>query len=303
MADYKKIVRSSQFTFRVGKDKEPMTIHAALLQGLSDPLHVLMNNGHMRESQAGVAILDDVEVEIFIGFCEYAYTGLYETPDFSPAQPAEPSSSQNSIDDNVPEPEPAEAEPEPVAEEPTNHEFWDGWDGWGSLTRRKKLREASKKGIPDRIVIPESEPEPHPSAVPNIVYPYDSLWERFRSLKFRSEPASPSSDPDVLFHAKLYVFATKYLIEDLRQQCLASMHRDLTNFSPNRENRSRILDLLDFTYTHTGRAEAGGESPLRDLVIHYVACEARTLADDEKLTEILDSNAEVGSDLVLKLVS
>lgn len=135
-----------------------------------------------------------------------------------------------------------------------------------------------------------------------IIYLYKQLWEEFRSLKFRSGPASPSPDPDILFHAKLYVFATKYLIKPLRKQCLQSIHRDLCNFSLNHESTSVILDLLDFTYMHTGRAEPGGKSLLRDLVIHYAACEARTLADDEKFAVILDSNREMGSDLAMKLV-
>lgn len=106
-----------------------------------------------------------------------------------------------------------------------------------------------------------------------------------------------------MFHAKLYIFATKYLIEPLRQQCLRSIHRDLSTFSLNRDNRSLIFDLLHFTYAFTGRFEAGGRSALRDIVIHYVACEIRTLVDDKKLTELLDSDTEIGSDLVMKLVA
>jgi hypothetical protein len=53
---------------------------------------------------------------------------------------------------------------------------------------------------------------------------------------------------------------------------------------------------------HTGRGEPGGKSLLRDLVIHYAACEARTLTDDENFTILLDSNGEMGSDLAMKLV-
>lgn len=60
-----------------------MSIHAAIVQDISDPLHTLINNGHTTESLAGFATLDDVEEDTFIGFGEYAYTGQYVTPEFS----------------------------------------------------------------------------------------------------------------------------------------------------------------------------------------------------------------------------
>jgi hypothetical protein len=249
----------------------------------------------MKESQTGIAVLDDVEVETFVGFCEYAYTGVYETPDLKSVSPPEtPLDLQSNDTANRFEDPPVSDEQAAIAYDEPEPEPEPEYD-LGSYQRQKKNKKKKAWAY-------EESYESSPPAQINIIYPYELLWERFRSLKFSSEPASVSPNPDVLFHAKLYVFATKYLIEPLRQQCLASMHRDLRSFSLNRENRSLILDLLDFTYTHTGRAEAGGKSSLRDLVIHYVACEVRTLADDEKLSDLLDSNAEVGSDLVLKLV-
>lgn len=136
----------------------------------------------------------------------------------------------------------------------------------------------------------------------DAIYPYERLWEQFRSRSFGVKSALRAKYPDIVFHAKVYVFATKYLVEQLRQQCLKSLHRDLLAFSLNRESASLILDLLEYTYTNTGRHEPGGKSPLRDLVIHYIACEARTLGDNERFTQILDSNSEMGSDLVAKLV-
>lgn len=51
------------------------------MQKNSDPLYTLINNGHMKESSTGIATLEDVEVETFIGFYKYAYTGAYVTPD------------------------------------------------------------------------------------------------------------------------------------------------------------------------------------------------------------------------------
>ncbi|EED21818.1 conserved hypothetical protein [Talaromyces stipitatus ATCC 10500] len=197
MADYKEIIHSSHFTFLVGEDQTPLTIYTAVVQNNSDPLYALISNGHMKESNTGNAALEDVEVETFMGFCEYAYTGAYVTPDRTLSQDDE-------------------------------------------------------------------------------------------GRHLGHEPASSSPDPNGLFHAKLYVFATKYLIEPLRKQCLIFIHRDLCSFSLKRESTPVILDLLDFTYAHSGRGEPGGKSLLRDLVIHYAAREARTLADDLDVSALVD---------------
>jgi hypothetical protein len=287
-----RILQSSHFTCLVGSNNTPLTIHAAIVEDISDPLYALINNGCMKESNARVAILEDIEVETFVGFCEYAYTGAYKTPDFTWGQ--RPDRSNGAVKYSE---EPAvgytERHPEslPEPEQTPSHEPGP-WDPFATREKKKKKKSKSYEPPPEDIVEPSS----------TIIYPHEQLWERFRSLRFSGKLASFSSNPDILFHAKLYVFATRFLIEPLRQQCLGSIHRDLCNFSLNRENTSLVLDLLDFTYTHTGLVEPGGKSPLRDLVIHYIACEARTLADDEKLSELLESKGEMGSDLVMKLV-
>lgn len=265
------------------------------MEAISDPLHALIGNGNMTESISGCATLDDVEEETFIGFCEYAYTGEYLTPELSISQDPEIMSDSGQVkateDSNGISVKSSE---EPAIEdaEPDHTSDSDNW-----ISARELKRAQMYKSAVDYNETKGKQPED------SIIYPYEQLWKRFRRRKFDSGPASYSSNPNILFHAKLYVFATKYLIEPLRQQCLKSLHRDLGNFSLNRKSRSLILDLLDFTYVYTGRFESGGRSALRDLVIHYVACEIQTLAEDAKLTELLDSDAEIGSDLVMKLVT
>lgn len=107
--------------------------------------------------------------------------------------------------------------------------------------------------------------------------------------------------PDVLFHANLYTFVTKYLVNSLRQQCVRSLDWDLCEFSLNKESAPQILNLLDFTYADTRRANPGGAPSLHNLVIHYVACKRSTLADNERFDQLLISTGEMGSDLVAKL--
>lgn len=40
----------------------------------------MMDNGMMKESLDGYAVLADMEKETFLGFCEFVYQGHYKTP-------------------------------------------------------------------------------------------------------------------------------------------------------------------------------------------------------------------------------
>ena len=132
--------------------------------------------------------------------------------------------------------------------------------------------------------------------------PYERRWSRFRGLRFVGDEATISPYPDLLAHAKIYVFATRYLVDPLREQCLKSLHRDLCNFALNGQTMTHILDLLVYTYEQTGRQEPGGCYSLRMLVILYISCEARTLAENTRFRHILDDYGEMASDLVANLV-
>jgi hypothetical protein len=284
-ADNFSVIRSPPFSFHVGEDRTCLTIHVGVVQNISEPLNALINNGRMKESTSGTAVLGDVDEDVFIGFCKYAYTGSYDTPDQIPdssPRPESPEPDNQSVRSAEEEPT---AEAEPPLEPPElsiEPEFLDTF--WG-----RKRRETWSE-----------EPEAPPPD--DTDYYYERLWMWFSGLEYTGPPASVSLDPDILFHAKLYVFATRYIVDGLRTQCLKSLHRDLCAFPLNKANVSQILALLEFTYNNTARKEPGGRSRLRDLVIHYVACKAPTLADDENLSLLLDSNGEMGSDLVAKLV-
>lgn len=106
---------------------------------------------------------------------------------------------------------------------------------------------------------------------PQNISIFNELWEKFVSRRFGGTFATLSAVPDILVHAKTYVFATKYLIEPLRQQSLGSLHRDLCAYSLTIESSRLIFDILDFVYNNTGRMEPDGESSLRELLMHYVA--------------------------------
>ncbi|KAL3438656.1 hypothetical protein BDV09DRAFT_182598 [Aspergillus tetrazonus] len=138
-----------------------------------------------------------------------------------------------------------------------------------------------------------------------------NLWEEFTGIDdsgFRPSSRTRSPNPPagvtlpyLIFHAKLYVFATRYLIPGLAHLCLQKLHYDLLNLAfpdPDPENQYEeqlvltttkarmIVDLLNYTYTKTTRLEPitpSSATQLRDnelrrLVVHYAACKVRDLA-------------------------
>lgn len=140
-----------------------------------------------------------------------------------------------------------------------------------------------------------------------------SLWDEFTAMDYidprtfegtrppsaLSTQSSRSGLPYLIFHAKLYVFATRYLIPALAQLCLRKLHRDLLllafpdDAQPDGQDDEQtilkarmVLDLLHYTYTKTARLEPISptsatqlrDNELRKLVIHYAACKVRDLA-------------------------
>lgn len=87
----------------------------------------------MKEAKLRRVNWPDVNKEIFIRLCEFAYLQDYTPPAFEQRPPFE-------------------QRPNSEVDVKNNHEFWDGWDSWTPMQRRKKEREASKRGIPPRLV-------------------------------------------------------------------------------------------------------------------------------------------------------
>ena len=72
----RRILKTKSFTFLCGPEKNLIHIHEAVVDGLSEPLHVLMN-GEMQESVDRNAFLAEIEPQTLVLFAYYAYTNVY----------------------------------------------------------------------------------------------------------------------------------------------------------------------------------------------------------------------------------
>lgn len=167
--------------------------------------------------------------------------------------------------------------------------------------------------------------------------PGQSLWDEFASLQYNdeSDPKPPTFPtlPYLTFHAKVYVFATRYLIPALAQLCLRKLHADLLTLPEEPVAQAQIiLDLVHYAYTKTTRLEPISptsatqlrENELRRLVVHYAACKVKELARcrvesatatpalrpvdkvggeaPKSLRALLDMTTELASDLVYRMM-
>ncbi|TQV92248.1 hypothetical protein V2A60_004534 [Cordyceps javanica] len=70
---------SKPFRFLVGSEGREFVIHGALIAAQSPALNALVNNG-MQESREGCVSWPQCDVETFVRFLEYVYTGDFESP-------------------------------------------------------------------------------------------------------------------------------------------------------------------------------------------------------------------------------
>ncbi|KAJ5566228.1 hypothetical protein N7535_007866 [Penicillium sp. DV-2018c] len=260
-------------------------------------------------------------------------------PEPQPEQEPEPEpvDEDNLPAEAAPEPEPEQApyREQPVEEPaPAEEPMEDSW----TQDRNDAIQEQHQRPMLDMSFAQQQAPS---TGEPGL-----SLWDEFTSLQYSDEhPVSKSSPADtgstdlpyITFHAKLYVFATRYLIPALAQLCLRKLHRDLLALSlPGDETSDAsasqmsdglaaakarmVLNLVHYAYTKTARLEPITptsatqlrENELRRLVVHYAACKVKELAryhshsaDDSAprtLRALLDVTPELASDLVYRLM-
>jgi hypothetical protein len=83
-------------------------------------------------------------------------------------------------------------------------------------------------------------------------------WAQFKYLRFTGKAALPSSNPDFLAHAKVYVFGTRYLIDPLREKALKSLHLDLCEFhSAHKPCLTFLISWSILSKTLAGKSRIG----------------------------------------------
>lgn len=126
-----------------------------------------------------------------------------------------------------------------------------------------------------------------------------------KNLKFRRPFIRMSGD--LLAHAKLWVFADRYLIQDLKDLCLHMLHRELLFFNINRYSVLEIFELLSYVYDPENTRNSdedtldNGEelyvNELKGLAISYATCIIHELREFKQYRETLRNGGDLAADL------
>jgi hypothetical protein len=239
----------------------------------SAPLAALMN-GLMREATDGIAILEDIDEQTFVRFCEYAYMG-----DYTPAQRQLVLASSKVDRAESPAPAGDYAEEYFGVYKKKGASVFSGFD-----SVEKSCGQCGREA------------------------PMQILWEEFQrrdysvvSPKFRPreklEECEDNAGP-FLCHARVYVFADRYDIAGLRILALDKLHQALCSFKAAGNQMGKVIDLTQFSYDNTRDNEAGQDiDSLRSMVVHFVVCVFGTIVKNDSFLELMEEGGRFARDL------
>lgn len=133
-----------------------------------------------------------------------------------------------------------------------------------------------------------------------LQYPLSNMsHHRARVYLAKLQPEDPPTSK-LISHAKLFVFANMYLIDDLKRLCLHKLHRDLLAFNLIGNGVEDIIDLLEYSYNNTERADEdfpGVGVELRDLVKTYAVSMSLELVKVPAFRTVFVKGGDLAADL------
>ncbi|MCJ1413152.1 hypothetical protein MMC19_007256 [Ptychographa xylographoides] len=274
---FEQLLRSPMFTFIVGSDKVPFMIHSAAVAQQSQTLDSLLN-GPMLESQERCASFNEVQTETFSLFCQFAYTGDYETPLCTIAEAFVESdgfettvvSAEAASDTSTELAILKESRPSVLRPENT------GWGEWGISSKDPK--KPSRKTL-----LPES--------FKNKKYTPTVSRQLFADACEVKPNNGPHEDYTSVFltHARLYVFAEKYRVQPLKTLTLYKVHKTLFAFTLYKQRIGDVIKLIKYVYSDDNTPNKEDQiDRLRELLILYVVCEIDILSQSEEFLSLLE---------------
>jgi hypothetical protein len=198
-------------------------VHAEPLARLSRTLNTLIN-GNMVEAKTGMVDWSDIDEETFLRFCEFAYVQDYTPPRYSDS------------DNNEVEKEEDREKSKTFRKSKTFKK--ESPSGFGDFPiRRCGLQELIKAHNP----LSEDD------------YPVPSSILSFRR-QFEPVPnTAPHRDiaPVLLGHARLYLLANKYNVQELENLVLHKLCHILKESELHEAQIAGVMELVRFTYENT----------------------------------------------------
>ncbi|KAI8280780.1 GPR1/FUN34/YaaH-class plasma membrane protein [Colletotrichum sp. SAR 10_98] len=265
------IFQSRQITFVIGKEQKEYSIHESAFSLLSRPLEALLTGG-MQESQNAKVIWGEVEDDVFFALVDFAYHGSYPPPSLRKIIQQKPSSDMSSQEVSS-----SESSKDDVQNESENQTFL-SIISWMS------------KGI---------------TWVPK----YDLCKDKFNQGQHYQKPASTSpwaqemkmtdrtGYTDVfMLHARLYVLADIYAMEQLHVCCLRRIRISFLNVTPNAELLETLHDLIVYAFENTKASDG-----FRKLLHHFCIAQMEWLKSNGFLERMREELPEFLADLAVEI--
>ena len=271
-------------------------------------------NGNMAEAQTRHAKLEDVDVETFQRFCEFVYLRGYKDPEPEDWDKYRGPVDLNAIENIAVDKSDVQfqdlfsAPPATSSEVEEPQAAADQWFRSTSPTMKKVKKE--KRSKPRIMSTPRAETDGYikwyNAAEDHFSVPrkelitqafsarsYEISYRSVRYPSFNWEPPSRAAwrnfGPVFQGHARLYVFADKYCINDLKSLVLHKLHAILDGYAAVLLNMLPIIELIKFVFDNENTPDLENEvEPLRGLLGHYAATQLDGIRASRPFRDLLE---------------
>ena len=220
----------------------------------------------MMEAHQGKATLEDVALNTFLRFVQWLYHGYYDVR--GPLQLRQPNDVR-SLDDST------YSNNSPM------------------LVHSRMSRNDDSAAVERSIHVYDSKPKRKLSQGKDTVR---------KAKKDSCQPRRNSHHEEeysevFLGHARLYVFADKYDIDNLKALAREELHATLAVSTMYQPRTRDVVALLRYIYANTAETKSGVED-LRSLMTGYIGAEIETLIKDKDLEALMSQDASMLADIL-----
>ena len=310
--------------FFVGTQKDVFNIHSNVLQGLSKPLHSLVTNTFLKEARENTAYLAEEDKEVFTLFMEWAYTRSYRVRRNGPITLGATTAKAAAESFTVKMPygslssfyctrcgswrsdlkkNPSSTFPFCTPCSDTHRCVVCGTSIRRQENRTYVCKECSKRCDVDPVDLCATSSHPF-EIFRNRPYPVANASHTNVRNFINAKILADEVADDLLIHARVFVFADKWLISELKELALHKLHRDICEYHIMEDEGAKVVKLLEYCFATTSsggdvdnehelQRNNGDFRELKGLVFAYAACKSEQLLRCTQFRRLLQNSGDM----------
>ncbi|KAM0811643.1 putative BTB domain-containing protein [Seiridium cardinale] len=282
-AEWKRVIQSDLVTFVVGPEKEEFKISPVLLIKLAPQFEKLINGG-TAEARKRRVVWEDVEINTFLLFSKFAYTGDYFDTGLHDKGVVDLSQVDHRNGTSKPTGKTDQAAPNDNESNKARLRF-------ESRIRFPTVEQCHRKGV--SLMAEEGTVSTHKL----FQKMYDEATPTEPELKHRCDFAVVSEELDILMaHTKVYVFADKNTMGTLKERSSKHLAWALFNYHIDYDGIKAISQLIRFVFKATKKGDG-----LREVLITWGCCVFETAAPHPDWEQVLRDVPEFSVGILLQM--